>query len=71
MIVRKVFNQWVYNEQEIVEVLEQNGIEENNRTIVDYLFECAINNEKFREDVLKHMSEYGSFVLFIYMVVIL
>lgn len=59
MIVKKTFNQWVYNEQEIIKALEKKGIEVNNKTKVDYLLEYAMNNEKFRKDVLDKMSEDG------------
>lgn len=59
MIVKKTFNQWVYNEQEIIKALEESGVEANNKTIVDHLLECAINNKKFRRNVLDKMSKTG------------
>lgn len=59
MIIKKRFNQWIYNEQEIIKILKKTGKECNNNAIVEYLLESAINDKKFRKDVLEKMSEYG------------
>ena len=59
MIVKKIFNQWVYDEKEIIKVLEEKKIEYNESTIINYLLDYVINNKKFRKDVLEKMSKDG------------
>ena len=60
MIVRRIFNQWVFDEEKLIEHLNKNGIDyTNNKLAGDALFEDVIGNEKFREYVLEELKQYG------------
>lgn len=62
MIVKRYFNQWVFNERKLFKKLRKLDIINYKRELViSILIEDAINNKKFREYILESLKQNGQF----------